>query len=160
MASQLVDDVVKGFNTGIFAYGQSGGGKSYSLLGREGCLMDPEFQGIIPRALDELFRRSSRRALERDQSSDPVVERVISLSMYELYLNEIYDLLLPEHSYQPNPSGQGLACAVKLEGREDRHLAKLTDQEVPDVESAIALLHRGTTRRRYSAMPLLSLIHI
>ena len=34
--SSLVEDVLAGFNAGVFAYGQSGGGKSYSLLGKEG----------------------------------------------------------------------------------------------------------------------------
>jgi kinesin family member 11 len=46
---ELVADLLRGFNVGLFAYGQSGGGKSYSLLGKEGCLLDDEYQGIIPR---------------------------------------------------------------------------------------------------------------
>ena len=31
-AKSLVTDVLNGYNTGMFAYGQSGGGKSFSLL--------------------------------------------------------------------------------------------------------------------------------
>ena len=48
--TDLVSDLLRGFNVGLFAYGQSGGGKSYSLLGREGSLQDEEFKGIIPRS--------------------------------------------------------------------------------------------------------------
>ena len=30
----MVDNLLDGFNAALFAYGQSGGGKTYSLLGR------------------------------------------------------------------------------------------------------------------------------
>ena len=74
--------------------------------------------------------------------------------MFELYLNDIYDLLAGENFYGPNPSGQGLACYEPLPGREDRHMAELTELEVTDVTEAIELVLMGTTRRRYSPMPL------
>jgi len=68
--------------------------------------------------------------------------------MYELYLNDIYDLLAPENYYGPNPSGQGLACYEALPGREDRHMQELTELEASDLREAVELVQLGSSRRR------------
>ena len=50
----LLGDVLCGFSAGVFAYGQSGGGKTYTMLGRDGSLVG-DVRGMIPRAIDDLF---------------------------------------------------------------------------------------------------------
>lgn len=62
-AAGLVDDVLNGFNCGLFAYGQSGGGKSFSLLGKEGALKDPEAGGIIPRTIEAFFNKAGAQRM-------------------------------------------------------------------------------------------------
>ncbi|EOD32389.1 hypothetical protein EMIHUDRAFT_230328 [Emiliania huxleyi CCMP1516] len=58
-AMPIVDSVLDGFNGTIFAYGQTGTGKTFSM---EGVNEPPELRGIIPRAFTQIFDRISSRA--------------------------------------------------------------------------------------------------
>lgn len=44
--SALIDSVLDGFNGTIFAYGQTGTGKTFTM---EGVKSDPDLKGVIPR---------------------------------------------------------------------------------------------------------------
>lgn len=50
----LVDSVLEGFNGTIFAYGQTGTGKTFTM---EGCADDP---GVIPRSFTHIFSHIGR----------------------------------------------------------------------------------------------------
>lgn len=50
-AAHLVEQVFEGFNATIFAYGQTGAGKTYSM---EGKLGSPH-RGIVPRTVENIF---------------------------------------------------------------------------------------------------------
>lgn len=51
-AFPLVESVLEGYNGTIFAYGQTGCGKTHSMLGIRD---DPDQKGIIPNAFDHIF---------------------------------------------------------------------------------------------------------
>lgn len=51
-AKTIVDDVLKGYNGTIFAYGQTSSGKTHTM---EGVLGDSKLQGIIPRIVNDIF---------------------------------------------------------------------------------------------------------
>ena len=53
--SQLIQSALDGYNVCIFAYGQTGSGKTYTM---EGNTADHDKQGMIPRALEQVFRTS------------------------------------------------------------------------------------------------------
>ena len=77
----LVASVLEGYNGTVFAYGQTGCGKSYTMMGVE----DPiENRGIIPRAFEHIF----------DQVA--VAERtkfLVQASYLEIYNEDVRDLL-------------------------------------------------------------------
>jgi len=50
--SNLVDSVLAGFNGTIFAYGQTGTGKTYTM---EGIREDSIKKGVIPRTFEHIF---------------------------------------------------------------------------------------------------------
>jgi kinesin family protein 1 len=50
---EMLDHSIEGYNVCIFAYGQTGAGKSYTMMGR----MEPEQKGIIPQMCEDLFKR-------------------------------------------------------------------------------------------------------
>jgi len=77
----LVDSVLKGFNGTIFAYGQTGTGKTYTM---EGIRDNPELRGVIPNAIDHIFRHIS-------QSTNQ--QYLVRASYLEIYQEEIRDLL-------------------------------------------------------------------
>ena len=87
-----VDDIMGGFNGTIFAYGQTGAGKSFSMMGKEGRdaqgnLLHPELAGIIPRAAEQVFQTIA--------SEVRGIEFEISVSYLEVYKEVICDLLDP-----------------------------------------------------------------
>ena len=61
VAKKTVTDFTEGYNGTIFAYGQSGSGKTYSMLGHESILdslsedKNNDLYGIIPRAVFQIF---------------------------------------------------------------------------------------------------------
>lgn len=81
-AFSLVDSVMEGFNGTIFAYGQTGCGKTFTM---QGDLQDSDLCGIMPRSFEHVFG---------------VIEAAGSMSMFlivasylEIYNEEIHDLL-------------------------------------------------------------------
>ena len=83
IAKQSVEDVFHGYNGTIFAYGQTGAGKSWSMMG--GDKRDPDLKGIIPRAADAIFEKAAN-----DQSGTVYQ---VSCSYLQVYKEKIGDLL-------------------------------------------------------------------
>ncbi|CAN0075535.1 unnamed protein product, partial [Pylaiella littoralis] len=82
--SPLVVSVLDGYNACIFAYGQTGTGKTYTMMGPYGD------RGVNARALGDLFTRSAARRGEVDDT--------ITLSILEIYNEHIRDLLIESSS--------------------------------------------------------------
>ncbi|XP_041044107.1 kinesin-like protein KIF3C [Carcharodon carcharias] len=77
----LVDSVLQGFNGTVFAYGQTGTGKTYTM---QGIWAEPERRGIIPNSFEHIFTHISR---SQDQ------QYLVRASYLEIYQEEIRDLL-------------------------------------------------------------------
>ena len=88
VASDTVANIMHGFNGAILAYGQTGSGKSFSMLGD--C-SDAVLQGIIPRAIRDLFAHCSTALAE---GHCDVIQ--VKASFIEIYNEEVQDLLNPE----------------------------------------------------------------
>lgn len=58
-ARPLVQNVLKGYNGTIFAYGQTGTGKTFTM---EGSSHAPEFRGIIPNSFAHIFGHISKES--------------------------------------------------------------------------------------------------
>merc|ERR1712048_1431429 len=88
----VLDNAYKGFNCSLFAYGQTGAGKSYSMVG-----YGPN-KGIVPISCDELFKK-----IEADGAAGVATKYQVTFSMLEIYNEQVRDLLRKD-----NPKG-GLA---------------------------------------------------
>ena len=53
-ASNIIENVLEGYNGTIFAYGQTGTGKTHTMTGVEN---DEKEKGIMPRAFEDIFNR-------------------------------------------------------------------------------------------------------
>ncbi|XP_045551428.1 kinesin-like protein KIF3C isoform X1 [Salmo salar] len=80
----LIHSVLDGFNGTIFAYGQTGTGKTYTM---QGAWLEPERRGVIPNAFEHVFTQISRSAADR--------QYLVRASYLEIYREEIRDLLDP-----------------------------------------------------------------
>lgn len=77
----LVDSVLDGYNSSAFAYGSTGSGKTYTMMGTEG---NP---GIMPLTLTDLFQKIKVRESEGSCTYN------VMLSYLEIYNEQIRDLL-------------------------------------------------------------------
>ncbi|GAB6025282.1 Kinesin-like protein kif3b [Chamberlinius hualienensis] len=77
----LVESVLDGFNGTIFAYGQTGTGKTYTM---EGVRADIEKRGVIPNSFDHIFSH-----IARSQNK----QYLVRASYLEIYQEEVRDLL-------------------------------------------------------------------
>lgn len=94
VVAPLIDQVLKGYNCTVFAYGQTGTGKTYTMEGeqsdKETDWENDPLSGIIPRSFQQLFE-----TLE-EQKEDYTVR----VSFFELYNEDLYDLLSGEEDTQ------------------------------------------------------------
>lgn len=130
----IVDEVLQGFNCTIFAYGQTGTGKTHTMTGDICDAKDlAAGAGVIPRAVSQIFNY-----LESIGGSS---EYTVKCCFLELYNEEITDLLTPN-----SPTD-----APKVRILEDRTGVVMQGLEEPHVKTAadiFTLLETGNARRR------------
>jgi len=126
----IVQECLEGFNCTIFAYGQTGTGKTHTM---EGDIHSEENAGIVP--------RSVRTILEQLEASGS--EFTIRVSFLELYNEELQDLL------EKNPGEKKLKlCEDVKKGVVCQNLEEITVLSVKDI---FEILQRGIAARQTAA---------
>ena len=115
VGKRIVGDVMEGYNGTIFAYGQSGSGKTYTMYGPD--IFDDMYKGIIPRIVEDIFNYVEK--------ADDNVDFQFKLSVLEIYKEVMYDLLTQQSSdikIQENPE-----TGVVIEGLSEVYLSSLDE---------------------------------
>lgn len=128
----IIDDVLRGYESTVFAYGQTGTGKTFTM---EGDLASADLRGVIPRATSELFQR-----LAQAEWSE------VHASYLEIYNEELADLLLPGDG-APEPKLSILEDRAKRGGR-GVFVSGLSEVLVRDDKEVLDLIQRAAERRR------------
>ena len=137
---QQVDKALSGFHGSIFAYGQTGTGKTYTMLGPNGGRgdsTDPEHLkniGLIPRVLNYLFQRVS------SESDATNTVNKVTVSYLEIYKENIRDLLSPNVEDSVN-------LAIKEHKKEGPFVKNLIEKVVTSPDEALALMEFGNASR-------------
>ncbi|CAD8209177.1 unnamed protein product [Paramecium pentaurelia] len=117
-AEPLLDDLISGQNVTIFAYGATGSGKTHTMMGSQNQ------QGIIPRALNDLFGR-----LSKEQAAQA------SLTFLEIYNETIRDLLT------------GKLLDLREDGNKGLVVVNLFKAPVPSLNDITQYIKYGNSRR-------------
>lgn len=129
--SPIVDEVLEGFNCTVFAYGQTGTGKTFTMEGGDRQSDDgvnlSEVAGVIPRSIKQVFDRLESNALEYS----------VKVSFMELYNEELTDLL-----------SVGDSKLKLLEGRAGVVVQGLEEAIVKNSIEIFSVLDRGSAKRR------------
>ncbi|XP_011897095.1 PREDICTED: kinesin-like protein KIF1A isoform X11 [Cercocebus atys] len=86
IGEEMLQHAFEGYNVCIFAYGQTGAGKSYTMMGKQ----EKDQQGIIPQLCEDLFSRIN------DTTNDNMSYSV-EVSYMEIYCERVRDLLNPKN---------------------------------------------------------------
>ena len=125
-AAPIVEGVLEGFNGTIFAYGQTGTGKTFSMDGKEG-----ELRGIMPRAFEHIF--------DYINANSDSHQFMVTVTYVEIYNDELRDLLCKEQK-------------EKLKIREDPvhgvNIRGVTIHKVQCFNDLVSLLNFGKKNRK------------
>ena len=137
----MLDKAVDGWNGTIFAYGQTGAGKSFSMTGT------PDKPGIVPQMNKDMFERIAR--LKEEQ---PGKKFLVTCAFLEIYNEVLFDLL--------DPSGKAGASKTRrdagnIEIKENPKLgvyvAGLNEIPADSGEKILSLLDQGNAMRAIAA---------
>lgn len=126
----IVSSFTDGHNACIIAYGQTGSGKTYTMLGDSSS---PEMEGVIPRALRQVFSVVEKRQVSYNDT--------IRVSMVEIYNDQMLDLLQPQAERTKDSVTGSL---VKAE-------ADLTLRSVSKWSDVTEILTEGSSNRTIAA---------
>ncbi|XP_012966621.1 kinesin-like protein KIF21A isoform X6 [Mesocricetus auratus] len=89
---KLIEGCFEGYNATVFAYGQTGAGKTYTMgTGFDVNIMEEE-QGIISRAVKHLFKSIEEKKTTAIKNGVPPPEFKVNAQFLELYNEEVLDL--------------------------------------------------------------------
>ncbi|RLN67078.1 hypothetical protein BBJ29_004998 [Phytophthora kernoviae] len=129
-AKAVVESSLEGYNATIFAYGQTGTGKTYTMEGFNSGSGSVEERGIIPRAIEQIFCHIQANVSARCRF-------LVRASYLQIYNESISDLLKPERA--------------NLTIREDRRrgvfVEGLSEWVVRSPEEIYGLMERGGAMR-------------
>lgn len=126
-----VDDILNGYNGTVFAYGQTGAGKSYTMMGAD--IDNEEQKGIIPRIVEQIFASIL--------ASPANMEYTVRVSYMEIYMERIRDLLQPQNDNLPVHEEKNRGVYVK-------GLLEIYVSSVPEVYE---VMRRGGMARAVAA---------
>lgn len=122
-----------GFNTATFAYGQTGAGKTTSMLGE---FQPPESRGILPRLLEDIFDYI-RAEKEAGWAYD------VRVRMLEIYNEKIQDLLATK--------GNQKKLEVRVHPKFGVYVPDLTVNAVESAKDVLNLIEYGHTMQTVAA---------
>ncbi|RPB20573.1 kinesin heavy chain [Terfezia boudieri ATCC MYA-4762] len=126
-----VDDILNGYNGTVFAYGQTGAGKSYTMMGAD--IDNDAHKGVIPRIVEQIFYCIT--------NSPQSMEYTVRVSYMEIYMERIRDLLNPINDNLPVHEDKGRGVYVK----------GLLELYVSSVQEVYEVMRRGGAARSVSA---------
>nr|XP_016853640.1 PREDICTED: kinesin-like protein KIF1C isoform X3 [Anolis carolinensis] len=86
IGKEMLQHAFEGYNVCIFAYGQTGAGKSYTMMGKQ----EENQAGIIPQLCEELFEKIN-------DNSNAEMSYSVEVSYMEIYCERVRDLLNPKN---------------------------------------------------------------
>lgn len=119
----LIEGTLNGYNSSVFAYGPTGSGKSYTMIG------EPLNPGLVYQTFLAIYEDLEKLTKEK--------EFKVSIGFLEIYNENIRDLL--------NPAREGLE--IREDPSKGVTVSGLTDRIVASIDDVADIIDQGTRRR-------------
>eukprot|EP00933_Yihiella_yeosuensis_P014804 TRINITY_DN13116_c0_g1_i1.p1 TRINITY_DN13116_c0_g1~~TRINITY_DN13116_c0_g1_i1.p1 ORF type:complete len:639 (+),score=138.61 TRINITY_DN13116_c0_g1_i1:43-1959(+) len=145
--SMLVQSAMDGYRVAIFAYGQTGGGKTYTMDGPQADSGSnaKEASGVIPRTVDLIFS-------EVEEMKDKGWSFEITCTLLEVYNDAVYDTLASRRQVANVSDTSGAATADRAKpaaGTDGRqNVEQFTCKRVDNAAAVHLLLAKAARERR------------
>ncbi|KAJ3682758.1 hypothetical protein LUZ60_012985 [Juncus effusus] len=139
--SPIVNEVIEGYNCTVFAFGQTGTGKTYTMQGDMKSKVEDlsANAGVIPRAVKHIF----------DILEERKTDYSMKVTFLELYNEEITDLLSIEEQNKSNyEEKQRKPICLLEDGKGGEVIRGLEEITVYNANEIYNLLETGSSRRR------------
>lgn len=141
MAKRMVDHVLSGYFSCLFCYGQTGTGKTTTIMGKVEPVSE---QGLLLRLMNDLFTEMNR--LESEGS-----EVHCKVQMLEVYNEKVRDLLVPMNS-KDGKDGKGRRHPeVHVHPKLGVYVKGVADEPVDSFENCVQLIEYGNTMKTVAA---------
>lgn len=97
--------ITSGYRTCMFAFGQTGAGKTYTMVG-PGPSIGEENCGLLSRSLDFLYNELNKKH----------IDYLVRISCLEIYHEQVYDLFSDERERSPLVMRESVTDGFYLEG--------------------------------------------
>ncbi|XP_077206378.1 kinesin-like protein KIF11 [Paroedura picta] len=137
----ILDEVLMGYNCTVFAYGQTGTGKTFTMEGErspneEYTWEEDPLAGVIPRTLHQIFEKLGESGTEFS----------LKVSLLEIYNEELFDLL------NPSPDvGEKLQMFDDPRNKRGVIIKGLEEITVHNKDEVYQILERGAAKRTTAA---------
>ncbi|XP_072197114.1 kinesin-like protein KIF11 [Excalfactoria chinensis] len=137
----ILDEVIMGYNCTVFAYGQTGTGKTFTMEGerspnKEYTWEEDPLAGIIPRTLHQIFEKLTENGTEFS----------VKVSLLEIYNEELFDLLNPAPD-----AGERLQMFDDPRNKRGVIIKGLEEVTVHNKNEVYQILERGAAKRTTAA---------
>ncbi|XP_014908365.1 kinesin-like protein KIF11 isoform X2 [Poecilia latipinna] len=134
----ILDEVIMGYNCTVFAYGQTGTGKTFTMEGErtpnaQFTWEEDPLAGIIPRTLHQIFEKLSENGTEFS----------VKVSLLEIYNEELFDLLSPTEDVN-----ERLQLFDDPRNKRGVVVKGLEEVVVHNKDEVYQILERGAAKRR------------
>ena len=130
VAFPIVDSIFQGYNGTVFAYGQTGCGKTFTMMG---IINDPNLRGVVPNAFDHIFGYIKTEGTSK--------KFLVRCSFVEIYNEEVRDLL----------SKSDKALEVREDPKKGIFVKELTYISISNTNDIQKCLERGNNNRHVGA---------
>ncbi|CAK9023571.1 Kinesin-like protein KIF13B (Kinesin-like protein GAKIN) [Durusdinium trenchii] len=137
---RIVSCALDGYNACLFAYGQTGAGKTHTVLGD---VHSPQRRGLLPRVLEGLFAElaAKTRAMTGEEGAEGP-KSSLQISYLEIFNEQIHDLLVPPKVGEPRQ-----ALQVRYHPSLGVMINDLTQSNASTIDEAMELVNFGTRMR-------------
>uniref|UniRef100_A0A8C5RP43 Kinesin-like protein n=1 Tax=Laticauda laticaudata TaxID=8630 RepID=A0A8C5RP43_LATLA len=137
----ILDEVLMGYNCTVFAYGQTGTGKTFTMEGErspneEYTWEEDPLAGVIPRTLHQIFEKLAENGTEFS----------VKVSLLEIYNEELFDLLSPSPDV-----GERLQLFDDPRNKRGVIIKGLEEMTVHNKDEVYQILERGAAKRTTAA---------
>ncbi|KAK6126050.1 hypothetical protein DH2020_040164 [Rehmannia glutinosa] len=140
VVARVVNEVLEGYSWTIFAYGQTGTGKTYTMEGEARKEKNGQLHknaGVIPRAVQQIF----------DILENQKADYTMKVTFLELYNEEITDLLAPEEGSNFLNDKPKKPLILMEDGKGAVFVRGLEEEIVCSADEIYAILHKGSAKK-------------
>lgn len=145
----ILKNFFQGYNCTVFAYGQTGAGKTHTMMGPLTGLFDStkdnDNHGLIPRIVDFIFNSEKAADFIMSEGEDSIfnLRTEYKCSCFELYQEQVIDLLVANNSND--------SLLVREDPKRGMYIEGLTETVIRNDLAAKELIMQGLKNRHVAA---------